>query len=97
MVCLLGFFGLQEDLDRVFWASRGIKQGDPLSPFLFTIVAKAMGALLKKAKDIGLIGGFEDRKSGEVVTHLQFADDKILFNIARWEEVANLKQILRCF
>ena len=32
-----------------------------------------------------------------VITHLQFADDTILFCEADWEEVVNLKRILRCF
>ena len=34
---------------------------------------------------------------GETVTHLQFADDTILFCSSNQEEVVNLKQVLRCF
>ena len=59
-------------------------------------MAEALGALFKKAKEIGLIEGFEASGGGETVTHLQFADDTILFT-SRWEEVATLKRILRCF
>lgn len=39
----------------LFKAHRGIRQGDSLSPFLFTIVAEALGALFLKARPLGLI------------------------------------------
>lgn len=82
---------------RQFKASGGICQGDPLSPFLFTIVAEALGALLVRATDIGLVKGFEAVKNGKMISHLQFADDAILFCSANEEEVFMLKRILRCF
>ena len=82
---------------KLFKASRGIRQGDPLSPFLFTIVVEALSLLLVKAKDVGLIGGFEMGRSGEVITHLQFADDTVLFSSSRRDEILALRRILRCF
>ena len=36
-------------------------------------------------------------QSGEVITHLQFADDTILFNSSRRDEIPAFKRILRCF
>lgn len=44
---------------RRFSVSRGLRQGDSLSPFLFTIVTEALGALLIKAKEIGLVSGLK--------------------------------------
>lgn len=44
---------------RQFSASRGLRQGDSLSPFLFTIVTEALGALLIKAKEIGFVSGLK--------------------------------------
>lgn len=82
---------------RLFRASRGLRQGDPLSPFLFTIVVEALRALLSKAKECGILEGFEFGKGVEAITHLQFANDTILFSSTRWEEVVVLKRILRCF
>lgn len=59
-----------------------------MPPFLFTIIAEALGAVLTKAKESGLISRFEAHEAhggGEAVTHLQFADDKILFT-STWRE-----------
>lgn len=53
--------------------------------------------LLSKAKACGFIGGFEVGKGVEAITHLQFANDTILFRSSRWDEVVALKRILRCF
>ena len=83
---------------KFFKASRGIRQGDPLSLFLFTIVEEALiSLLLVKAKDVGLIGGFEMGRSGEVITHFQFTDYTILFSSSRRDEILALRKILRCF
>lgn len=79
---------------RLFKASRVLRQCDPLSPFLFTIVTEALGALLSKAMDLGLIGGFKMGRDGVVVTHLQFANDTILFSSTRWKEIAVLKSLV---
>lgn len=53
--------------------------------------------LLTKAKQCGCIDGFVVGSDLEAITHLQFADDMILFSSARWDEVVVLKRILRCF
>lgn len=69
----------------------GIIQRDPLSLFLFTIVAEALGAMLTKIKDFGLTRGYEARQNEEAVTHIQFADDTILFSWVR-KNVINSKK-----
>ncbi|RVW46994.1 hypothetical protein CK203_074421 [Vitis vinifera] len=39
-------------------ASRGLRQGDPLSPFLFTIVADVLSRMLLKAEERNVLEGF---------------------------------------
>lgn len=56
-----------------------------------------MNALHSKAKLRRLNNGFKLGKGVEAITHLQFANDTILFSSTSLEEVLVLKRILRCF
>lgn len=77
---------------RLFKAHRGIQQGGPLSPFLFTIVLEALGSLLVKLREVGVITGFEISRKREAVSHLQFDDDTILFRSTKRDEILALKK-----
>lgn len=82
---------------RLFKTSTGLRQGDPLSSFLFTLVAEPLGLMLEKAKDIGLIEGFEVGHNGEAIAHLHFADNTTIFSFCGRQEVANLKEDFKAF
>ena len=65
-----------------FGSSRGLRQGDPLSPLLFVLVMEALGRMLDKAVHEGRMSGFSvGNLEGRylVVSHLLFADDTLIF------------------
>ncbi|RVW87682.1 LINE-1 retrotransposable element ORF2 protein [Vitis vinifera] len=78
-------------------ASRGLGQGDPLSPFLFTIVADVLSRMLLKAKERNVLEGFRVGRNRSRVSHLQFADDTIFFSSSREEDMMTLKNVLLVF
>eukprot|EP00268_Persea_americana_P051141 TRINITY_DN5624_c1_g2_i1.p1 TRINITY_DN5624_c1_g2~~TRINITY_DN5624_c1_g2_i1.p1 ORF type:complete len:113 (-),score=16.39 TRINITY_DN5624_c1_g2_i1:530-868(-) len=73
-------------LKGYFKSSRGLRQGYPLSPLLFVTVVEALNALLKRANLSKMISGFSIDKAAYEVTHLQFADDTIIFVILLWKK-----------
>ena len=78
-------------------ASRGLRQGDPLSSFLFTLVADVLSRLMFRAEENGLTEGFLVGRNMTKVSILQFADDTIFFSKASMEHLQNLKIILMVF
>ena len=80
-----------------FIPSRGIRQGDPLAPFLFNVVAEGLNGLLKKAKQENLYKGFQVGRHNVNITILQYANDTIFFGEASMENAIAIKTILRVF
>lgn len=76
---------------------KGLRQGHPLSPFLFTLVVDALSRLIVRAEERGLFEGFLVGRNRTKVSHLQFADDTIFFSKASFEELHSLKLILLVF
>lgn len=80
-----------------FVPQKGLRQGDPLSPFLFLVAAEGLNLLLSRALEKGLIKGASVGTKQLGISHLQFADDTIIFCEGELEEVMNIKRVLRCF
>ncbi|RVW51561.1 putative mitochondrial protein [Vitis vinifera] len=78
-------------------AFRGLRQGDPLFPFLFTLVVDVLSRLMIRAEETGLTEGFFVGRDWIRVSLLQFADDTIFFSKASLEHLQNLKIILLVF
>ena len=65
-----------------FQSSRGLRQGDPLSPYLFVIAMEVFSCSLRKAISGGFLSGWKVRgRNGEglQISHLLFADDTLVF------------------
>ncbi|RVW35353.1 Transposon TX1 uncharacterized 149 kDa protein [Vitis vinifera] len=75
-------------------ASRGLRQGDPLSPFLFTLVADVLSRMLLRAEERNMLEGFRVGRNRTRVSHLQLADDTIFFSNTREEDLQTLKSLL---
>lgn len=80
-----------------FQAQSGLLQGDPLSPLLFAIVGEALSRMIDAARNANLITGFCSARGALVITHLQFADDTLLFGATEESEVRNIIAVLRCY
>lgn len=74
-----------------FRSYRGLHYSDPLSPMLFVIVVEALHALLEKAQRLRIIKGYSFEISLAEVSHLQLADDTIVFCDSNIDENESLK------
>jgi hypothetical protein len=74
--------------------SRGIRQGDPLSPYLFLLCAGALSAMLTRAEKKGVLTGVPTSKKGPTLSHFFFADDSLIFCKANSVEWRRLTKIL---
>eukprot|EP00253_Pinus_taeda_P033084 PITA_33084 len=82
---------------RIFTPSRGLRQGDPLSPFLFVLMMGGLGRVIKMENVEGRIQGIKLTLDGEANTHQQFVDDTMLQGIPIIREARVIKQILNDF
>ncbi|GMI86859.1 hypothetical protein HRI_002355200 [Hibiscus trionum] len=81
-------------LSETFSPTRGVRQGDPLSPYLFLFCAEGLSSLLHNARVSRLITGAKTGRSGIPISHLFFADDSILFGSSTIEDATRLREIV---
>ncbi|KAG0484289.1 hypothetical protein HPP92_008368 [Vanilla planifolia] len=91
-------FGVLLNGVRLPWiqASRGLRQGCPLSPYLFTIVTEFFSMIAHKYEEKTLLG-FRCSADAPVVSHLLYADDIILYATAAHVSVGAVKKLLSRF
>ena len=74
--------------------TRGLRQGNPLSPYLFLMCTEGLHGLINKAAIDGSIRGVSLCRNGPKLTHLLFADDSLIFYRAKEEECQTLLEVL---
>lgn len=80
-----------------FSSYKGLRQGDPLTSFIFLIVAEGLAWVVKQAEEKSLLGNIEigDRKIK--VSMLQHADDTLFFSNMNMQSMLAVKATLICF
>ena len=80
-----------------FNLQKGVRQGDPLSPYLFITAMEGLIVALKEAIRKDLFKGMDLPRDGPRIAGLHFADDALFVGV--WDEtnLKNLMKILRCF
>lgn len=82
---------------QVIQPSRGLRQGDLLSPYLFLLRSEGLHFLLHRAADSRQIQGMSICKKGSRLTHLFFADDSLIFYKASLVECQKIQDLLDCY
>ncbi|XP_017245327.1 uncharacterized protein LOC108216978 [Daucus carota subsp. sativus] len=82
---------------KEFTPERGLRQGDPLSPLLFNLVGEVLHCMLVKAEEAGVFQGIRLGNEGGTVSHLQYADDTVIFVENNIEAIKGVKRVLQGF
>ena len=76
---------------------RGLRQGCPLSPYLFIMCAEGLSALFRKAEEDGSLTGVQICPSAPKINHLFFADDSLVFMKVNAASALKLQEILSLY
>jgi hypothetical protein len=77
--------------------TRGIRQGDPISPYLFLLCTEGLSCLLQQKERQGELQGIRNGRLGPPISHLLFADDSIFFACSDRRSVDALHSTLDTF
>ncbi|GJS34750.1 RNA-directed DNA polymerase, eukaryota [Tanacetum coccineum] len=79
-----------------FQFHRGLKQGDPLAPFLFILIMESLHLSFSRAVEAGIFTGIEIGSS-LTISHLFYADDAVFIGEWSHNNLKGIMNILRCF
>ncbi|KAB1223669.1 hypothetical protein CJ030_MR2G011718 [Morella rubra] len=91
---------VNDSFEDFLGGSRGLRQGDMLSPFLFVLIMEAFSRMMNGVVARGSIVGFEvggGGGEGMSISHLLFADDTLILCGAEVSHFRNLRCLLLCF
>ncbi|XP_058784289.1 uncharacterized mitochondrial protein AtMg01250-like [Vicia villosa] len=81
---------------KEFKVFRGLRQGDPLSPFIFVLVTEGLTGLVRKSIEVGEFQSYSIKGACKVDV-LQFADDTLIVGDGNWKHVWAVRAVLRAF
>ena len=84
-------------LSQTFKPKRGLRQGDPLSPYLFLLCANVLSLALIQAEQQNNIQGIRIGRNGCTFTHFLFADDSFLFFRGDDKSIENIQFVLQWY
>jgi len=84
------------ELHGFFQGTRGIRQGDPLLPYIFVLAMEGLGGIIKQSVQHSAFKYYWRCKPTNI-THLSFADDLMLFCHADLDSIMVLKSSLDKF
>ena len=76
---------------------RGLRQGDPLSSYLFLLVTEGLHALFTKAEVDSAVRGVSICAAGPKISHLLFTDDSLVFCRATIAECVQIQSLLQLY
>lgn len=83
---------------KVFFPSgRGLRQGDPLSPYLFILVEEIQSRLLKKCFEAGEIEPFNHTRGAPLISHLLYVDDVVVFANGGQSSVKKIRDTFKMY
>lgn len=88
-------FMINGDLTHTVLPQRGLRQGDPLSPYLFLLCAEGLGAMIKRAYVNRSLHGVSIARNAPTITHLFFADDSVIITRATVSEAETILCLLK--
>ncbi|KAL8156414.1 hypothetical protein AgCh_001488 [Apium graveolens] len=73
---------------------RGLRQGDPISPYIYIMCAEGLSAMIRRSEQVGLVHGCTVARGAPTISHLLFADDCYFFFRANASEAGVMRGIL---
>lgn len=82
---------------KEFPITKGVRQGDPLSPFLVIIAMEGLNVDMKSTCQNDIFHGVKISNGGPSISHLFYADDALFLGNWSSSNFSNLTRILKCY